>query len=531
MLRMESRNKFMTVLTEIRELEKIEMVRRNDKNYKLDHVVTKTQKTILSSFGLDEYSINKKMGDYMEIKRIKGLFIVLSVMALIIILICFMLPRFDFMYVSADKHWQKEKIADNYAGESGKGFKKVVQGEDGTYFVYKNKLMYMGNEDMQVKEICGLSGEIPGIFVRDNDIFLHNYNDYSIYKTNSSGMLEKFISNQGDIYFEGDYIYALNGVVFEKYDFKGRRIFKNDFIYYNSFVRDYTIFDDYIFYGYDHKANITVPNYYLFDANKIKYAKYELNFSKYYLEPEEWDSYLEGEVIPYDSYAKEIDKKVRKGEIDENIVEKDPDDYELQSIELSGRNFSEISDGYIYFLGRQKITYRDKNYKNKLEQDMYENMKNEDIDKIKYEIEEYPICRVKVEDIKKISDRDFINCETIDVPSLSKGYIDDIIVRDGKVYFTSIEDYIKDDKEYNSLHIYFIDTETNLSKEFYTMKGLFADKQRIETFVTDKYIFIYGCIDNSDNLCISRVNQDGSNPILVIDGNGDVVMKPLEAVE
>ena len=46
-----------------------------------------------------------------------------------------------------------------------------------------------------------------------------------------------------------------------------------------------------------------------------------------------------------------------------------------------------------------------------------------------------------------------------------------------------------------------------------------------------KYIFIYGCIDNSDNLCISRVNQDGSNPILVIDGNGDVVMKPLEAVE
>ena len=56
---MESRNKFMTVPTEIRELEKIEMVRRNDKNYKLDHVVTKTQKTILSSFGLDEYSINK----------------------------------------------------------------------------------------------------------------------------------------------------------------------------------------------------------------------------------------------------------------------------------------------------------------------------------------------------------------------------------------------------------------------------------------------------------------------------------------
>lgn len=162
---------------------------------------------------------------------------------------------------------------------------------------------------------------------------------------------------------------------------------------------------------------------------------------------------------------------------------------------------------------------------------MYENIKSEDIDKIKYEIEEYPICRVKVEDIKKILDIDFINCEVIGVPLVSKGYIDDIIVRNGKVYFTSIEDYIKDGKEYNNLHIYCIDTETNLSKELYTMKGLYADKQKIKAFVTDKYIFIYGCIDNFDNLCISRVNKDGSNPILVIDGNGDVVMKPLEDVE
>ena len=59
MLRMESRQKFMTVPAAIRELEKIEMVRRNGKNYKLDHAVTKTQKVILSSFGLDDTNINK----------------------------------------------------------------------------------------------------------------------------------------------------------------------------------------------------------------------------------------------------------------------------------------------------------------------------------------------------------------------------------------------------------------------------------------------------------------------------------------
>ena len=59
MLRMESRQKYMTVPAAIRELEKIEMVRRNGGSYKLDHAVTKTQKIILSSFGLDEKNVAK----------------------------------------------------------------------------------------------------------------------------------------------------------------------------------------------------------------------------------------------------------------------------------------------------------------------------------------------------------------------------------------------------------------------------------------------------------------------------------------
>lgn len=37
----------------IRELEKIEMIRGHDQIYRLDHAVTKTQKTILKAFGMD----------------------------------------------------------------------------------------------------------------------------------------------------------------------------------------------------------------------------------------------------------------------------------------------------------------------------------------------------------------------------------------------------------------------------------------------------------------------------------------------
>ncbi len=57
MLRLESRTSYLTVPNAIRELEKIEMIRRNNGRYRLDHAITKKQKIILSSFGLEEKDI------------------------------------------------------------------------------------------------------------------------------------------------------------------------------------------------------------------------------------------------------------------------------------------------------------------------------------------------------------------------------------------------------------------------------------------------------------------------------------------
>lgn len=48
------RYNFMTVPATIRELEKIEMIKYGTGNYQLDHALTKTQKTILKAFGLDQ---------------------------------------------------------------------------------------------------------------------------------------------------------------------------------------------------------------------------------------------------------------------------------------------------------------------------------------------------------------------------------------------------------------------------------------------------------------------------------------------
>ena len=53
MKKLEKKPNYMTVPAALKELEKIEMVRQLDNVYRLDHVVTANQKTILNAFGLD----------------------------------------------------------------------------------------------------------------------------------------------------------------------------------------------------------------------------------------------------------------------------------------------------------------------------------------------------------------------------------------------------------------------------------------------------------------------------------------------
>ena len=48
-------------------------------------------------------------------------------------------------------------------------------------------------------------------------------------------------------------------------------------------------------------------------------------------------------------------------------------------------------------------------------------------------------------------------------------------------------------------------------------------------YCSDDYVFLYQYkIEESTTLRIIRLDKDGSNPILVMDGNGEVVMKPIQ---
>ena len=64
--RLGSHPNFMTVPAAIRELEKIEMIRGLDRNYRLDHAVTATQKTILAAFGIDMRYIKDRVARISE---------------------------------------------------------------------------------------------------------------------------------------------------------------------------------------------------------------------------------------------------------------------------------------------------------------------------------------------------------------------------------------------------------------------------------------------------------------------------------
>ena len=437
------------------------------------------------------------------------------------------------MYISADKHWQKEKIGDVDEKTGGTEKEKVKQGTNGIYFVYKDKLMYMDEANEQVREMCKLQSGIIGIIVKDDTVFFRKRDeyDYGFYKVDLSGKIVKLFDASGTSSIEGENIYILDGEPsLRKYDFNGRKIFENKVK--SGFISSGMIFDNYIFfirYNFDISddgVEVSIPKYYLFDANKINYKTRKLKLSRYYMQPEAGNTYWKEDVIPYDSVAKEVDKTVREGKIFDDTTEKNLDDYELQSVELLPWSFSEVQDGYIYLYGEQRVTYRDKNYKEKMSV-IKEGWESEKIKKVTYTTIARVLCRINIEDIKDTSEDTYINYELV-CYDLNKNW-GGFIINNKNAYVLKEDEYFDSSKEDRNIYVYSMDVDTGLYKEIYRKERFFIGNYYSEMFVTDKYIFIYEGSEYGVKKCITRIDRDGNNPILVMDENGEVVMKPRES--
>ena len=458
-------------------------------------------------------------------RKIKILLIVVFLIVLIPVLLIFVFPYFDFMYVSADKHWLKGKIADQDDNTGGKSIKKVEQGENVEYFVYKDRLISIEDTDDKVKEICKLPNDIVGVSVKDKDILLYD-NNSNIYNVISGIERGKILSTWGDIYLEGRNIYILDDKVnYEKYDLNGKRIFLNKLEYISPFNN--IIFDDYVVSVDGHGGlEINVPSYYMFDINKIKYQLPGLKLLRYYLPPAGWNSYREEDILPYDSFAEKVDETARKRISTTDAADRDIDNYNLQSINLYARELLEVSDGYIYILGMQVIKYRDREYKEKLSKISFRELTSEEISEVMYETDEHKIFKIKVDDIKNISDKSYINYEIIDTSLKDKAIIEGIAIR-GKILYLLYNDLFDNEKGDKNLYVFSIDSDTGLYKEIYKKKAFFSEQSDPEIFSTDEHIFIYEYSNDYEKNCITRINRDGSNPVLIIDENGEIVMKPL----
>jgi len=453
--------------------------------------------------------------------------VVVAIVLPVFVLIFYTLPKINSMYISSDTYNRENKA--NHDGKNGvKVISKVEQSENGIYFVYKGRLMYMENFDGNINEICKIPSEFVGVLAKDNTVFFRECDDIaSIYKVNSNGEIVKIANDSGKMYMEGENIYTLNvrhGL--RKYDFSGKMIFSNKEAL--DFTTSHTIFDDYIFYKWyqNERIALSVPQYYRLDVNKIKYLLHEVKFSRYYLEPEEWDSYNREDVIEYDDLAKEVDKEVRSGGMYDQVNGKNPDNYDLQSIELSVWNFSDEVDGYIYLYGNQKITYLDKEYKRKSEEITLEEQDN-NREKFTYQINVKAVFRISIDEIKNSSNETYVNYERVGKSPDIPGDWSRFIVDKNNVYVINEDEYT-DKESYRNLYIYSIDVDTGLNKEVYKKKRFFLGNDSSEIFATDKYIFIYEYGDYGEKQCITRINCDGSNPVLVIDENGEVVMKPIQ---
>ena len=464
--------------------------------------------------------------------RLSILFTLFFIIIFITVLIFFVLPKFDFMYISADKHWQKEKIGDVDEKTGGTEKEKVKQGTNGIYFVYKDKLMYMDEANEQVREMCKLQSGIIGIIVKDDTVFFRKRDeyDYGFYKVDLSGKIVKLFDASGTSSIEGENIYILDGEPsLRKYDFNGRKIFENKVK--SGFISSGMIFDNYIFfirYNFDISddgVEVSIPKYYLFDANKINYKTRKLKLSRYYMQPEAGNTYWKEDVIPYDSVAKEVDKTVREGKIFDDTTEKNLDDYELQSVELLPWSFSEVQDGYIYLYGEQRVTYRDKNYKEKMSV-IKEGWESEKIKKVTYTTIARVLCRINIEDIKDTSEDNYINYERV-CYDLDKNW-GGFIINNKNAYVLKEDEYFDSSKEDRNIYVYSMDVDTGLYREIYRKKRFFIGNYYSEMFVTDKYIFIYEGSEYGVKECITRIDRDGNNPILVMDENGEVVMQALE---
>ena len=462
---------------------------------------------------------------------------------IIITIIYFVLSLCDFMYIPADKYpniIRKMFFHDNEKA-TVRSIGRVCQTKEGIYFLYRGRLMYMNSVGTEVKEV-GLK-QIAWIIPDDSNVFFLDNSVYDIYKVNQNNETKPIIKRSGDrIYIDGRYIYnyVYDNNTISKYNLDGKKIYSSK-MYYGQLMAGGVggiIFNDYNMrmlreelsnYG----MGVDVPYHYIFDWNRVKYMPKVLYTVHYYKQPSIWDynnNFINLEQ--YDEWAEGWDNKIRENKNKlRNTENRNMEDYELVSIGLSKQNpdYYRAVDGYIYFYHALEFCYRDKNYKNKISFDSTGNFDEKEKTGVEFKAYVYVMFRVDVENIENARDTSQLEYEILEVPMYPIDTDDEIEV------FEVNDNYIYSISNVNNattkeIKVLVTDIEKGTTRNIYDCRELSDDIYIPGLYCSDDYVFLYQYkkIEESTTLRIIRLDKDGSNPILVMDENGEVVMKPIQ---
>ena len=466
-------------------------------------------------------------------KSLKILIFITSIIAGIYMLLYFfpLSFKYKFLYYT-DKNPNKDNgifygnEVMKYYEEPKSGF--VLETSDGIYFIYNNKLMLMSNDN--IKEVYTSSSLLYGLGKIGEKIYFSD--DNYTYRCNADrvSQLIKYKKEIPEIRIMDNAIYSFEGNKVNKYNKNGKKIFEGNIrtgkSSYASGIGYVFIRNSHVLVNNSGKIYILKPYYYLFNKEKVEY----LNIScvadkKYYLNTQAVND-NNPEYVYFENYFLD-----RMSDDDKETYNKN--NYRLTRVNSRTHEVLATSSGQLY---GDKFYFITKLYgvfsksQKKFSKESFVVDSDSDIF----------ICSMKPNfDIDIEGSYDYVYDETgIDFDILYNGigkvnHIGSMQIKDGNMYFIAGKD--------DGIYLYRMDIESRQIEELYHFNfsknldlylgndNTYANSMYISKDWNFFYIDFYGKDIDEYKTAILRLDNNGKNPVLVMNTEGEVVMKPLEA--
>jgi len=435
-------------------------------------------------------------------KSLKILIFITSIIAGIYMLLYFCPLKYGFAYYK-DKNPNKESEYDykNYTNGYNPINGLVLQQKEGVYFTYSNKLMLMSEDGKRVEEVLSAEDPIFELAALENNIIFADKRD--IYKYQKAGSVKKIINTNSFLDFTAvrvadNSIFEVSSDKIRRFNIDGVLLSEGKFNYALS-MQGLFVKNGYIGYMAIGELDIWQPNYYIVNKHFIEYYAHSVSARKSYKEA---DKYFQGKQY------KELEKYFLS-QLSSKLKEKK---YYLVRMNPSWGKIGQFYNDELYIVTSISGTVMEE---------------NDDEYQYSCDSPECFISKIPVDlSVDKSTEGDF------DIVYSGLGEDDSIKsmqIDDGYIYFISKKEDVHKLKRLN-----LESGEVNILYDFDNKDSLWNKVSNVRTYISDKWIFAYidysftDSVEGLKGYSIVRFDKNGTNPTLVMNTEGEVVMKSLE---